>query len=181
MDWLIKASIFWLMLMNFHSVKCSLILEVKDWNPKDKHLDTPLTTIPVEKTIRGFEVTVCLRFNIFGSFDNQIGFSDKEDFLKFGSWFRLQDDYGFVFLNGKGLIFRIPKGLMRPYSWYHFCFSKNQTHYSIAVNGNLWISNTIRNYIEPGLSLDQLVVQGSGIKRGKQGTYFLFHFFFQKL
>ena len=114
---------------------------VKDWDPSEEYLNKPLAIVPVGRQLNTHQLAFCFRFQIYGSFGKQIGFSDSNNFLKFGVWFRFQDNYGFVFLNEKALIFNIPKGILRPYSWYYFCFSINDNHYIVVVNGRIWLEN----------------------------------------
>ena len=145
---------------------------VKDWDPLEEYLNKPLAVVQVDRQLNARQLTFCFRFQIYGSFGKQIGLSDSNNFLKFGVWFRFQDNYGFVFLNEKALIFNIPKGIMRPYSWYYFCFSINDTHYVVVVNGKVWLENEIPSKFNPStLMLNKLVTVGSG-PRGKQ-KYFI--------
>ena len=166
-----KPCLILLIVLYLHETQGSdVVLRVKNWDPKEAYKSIPLAWVPVGKTVQSSKLSFCFRFQIYGIFGKQIGLSDYDEFLKFGVWFRFQDNYGFVFLNGKALIFNIPEGIMRPYSWYHFCFSIDNSHYTVVANGNLWLRNKLPARIKRDISIGKLAVVGSG-PGGKYRNY----------
>ena len=79
-------------------------------------------------------ITFCIRFNLRGTIA-------KDRFLfssfptQLGVLLVVKRSIGFVRLNKNNLVFKIPKETIKPYSWYHFCFSANESTYQISVEG----------------------------------------------
>ena len=166
-----------ILIFSFYMFHGLLVVKIKDWNPSEEHHGKPLASVPVGKTIKGHELTFCFRFQIHGRFRTHYGLSAIQNLLDLMVWFRFQENYGFILFNSKVLIFQIPEGIMRPFSWYHFCSSFNQTHYKIVVDGEVWFENGIIDYTSPlkivenlEFQLDELVVFGSGLN-GKLITF----------
>ena len=157
----------------------SLVVKVKDWDgdPFEETIGIPFATVPVGKTLRADKISFCFRFQINGGFGKHFGFSSYTNVLNFGTWFRFTANYGFIIANSRGLIFKIPKAVLRPYSWYHFCASINGTHYKVVADGNLWFENKLKDEIIQDIFLQQLVVLGSGLN----GTKIFNHFISMKL
>ena len=131
----------------------------------EEYVGEPWATVKVGKNLKTETTSFCFRFQINGAFSKQTGFSALDPNYDFGTWLSLTDNYGFVILNSKALIFSIPEDYVRPYSWFNFCFSRNMTHYKVASNGELWFENKIRNDMVDGdMFLNELVVVGNGLK-----------------
>ena len=133
---------------------------------KDSSIATfgePFAMIQVGKQLRANDLSFCFRFQIHGRFGKHIGLSSDKEITDFAVWFRFQDDYGFLLLDSQALIFGIPKGIMKPYNWYNFCSSVNQTHYSIVADGKVWFQGKAKAEIKNKIPLENLVVVGSGI------------------
>ena len=80
-------------------------------------------------------ITFCIRFNLEGSLKNpHFLFSTQSDQL-FQLVIRVQQSIGFVEMTNQSFVFQIPKGTIKQYSWYHFCFAADQTNYQVIVEG----------------------------------------------
>ena len=89
-------------------------------------------------------ITFCVRFNLRGTLaKDRILFSSSPTQLSVSLIF--QRLIGFVFLNKDSLIFKIPKKTIKPYSWYHFCFTADENTYQVSVEGE-WIANILFLY-----------------------------------
>ena len=156
-----------ILLLLIYSVNGLMVLKAKDWDRSlyEEYVSEPLATVKVGKNLKTQAISFCFRFLIDGAFSKQTGFSALDPNYDFGTWLSLTDNYGFVILNSKALIFSIPEDYLRPYSWFNFCFSRNMTHYKVASNGELWFENKIRNDMVDGdMFLNELVVVGNGLK-----------------
>ena len=80
-------------------------------------------------------ITFCIRFNLEGSLkDPHFLFSTNTD-QKLEVFMRVKDLIGFVEMTNQSFVFPIPKGAVKQYSWYHFCFTADQTNYQVIVEG----------------------------------------------
>ena len=80
-------------------------------------------------------ITFCIRFNLEGSLkEPQYLFSTLTD-QRFVLMLRVQESIGFVEMTNKEFVFPIPKRTIKQYSWYHFCFTADQTNYQVIVEG----------------------------------------------
>ena len=156
-----------ILLLLIYSVNGLMVLKAKDWDRSlyEEYVSEPLATVKVGKNLKTQAISFCFRFLIDGAFSKQTGFSALDFYVNFATWFLFPADYGFVLLNSNALLFNIPKDVLRPYSWFNFCFSRNLTHYMIASNGKLWFENKIRHdMVDDDIFLNELVVVGMGLK-----------------
>ena len=80
-------------------------------------------------------ITFCIRFNLEGSLKKpHYLFSTYTD-QKFELILRVQEFIGFVEITNQTFVFPIPKRTIEQYSWYHFCFTADQTNYQVIVEG----------------------------------------------
>ena len=80
-------------------------------------------------------ITFCIRFNLEGSLkEPHYLFSTQSDQL-FQLVIRVQESIGFVEMTNQSFVFQIPKSTIKQYSWYHFCFTADQTNYQVIVEG----------------------------------------------
>ena len=80
-------------------------------------------------------ITFCIRFNLEGSLkEPQYLFSTLTD-QRFVLMLRVQESIGFVEITNQEFVFPIPKRTIKQYSWYHFCFTADQTNYQVIVEG----------------------------------------------
>ena len=80
--------------------------------------------------------SVCLRFLVTQTEKPQTIFytPDKDDLVL---QFNFKPKIGFLRINGKWIIFKIIVPII-PYVYNNFCFSLNETNYSVVSNGVLW-------------------------------------------
>ena len=80
-------------------------------------------------------ITFCIRFHLEGSLkEPQYLFSTLTD-QRFVLMLRVQESIGFVEMTNQEFVFPIPKHTIKQYSWYHFCFTADQTNYQVIVEG----------------------------------------------
>ena len=80
-------------------------------------------------------ITFCIRFNLEGSLkEPHYLFSTHTD-QRLTLMFRVQESIGFVEITNQEFVFPIPKRTIKQYSWYHFCFTADQTNYQVIVEG----------------------------------------------
>ena len=80
-------------------------------------------------------ITFCIRFNLQGSLkEPHYLFSTHTD-QRFTLMLRVQESIGFVEMTNQEFVFPIPKRTIKQYSWYHFCFTADQTNYQVIVEG----------------------------------------------
>ena len=80
-------------------------------------------------------ITFCIRFNLQGSLkEPHYLFSIYTD-QRFALMLRVQESIGFVEITNQEFVFPIPKRTLKQYSWYHFCFTADQTNYQVIVEG----------------------------------------------
>ena len=80
-------------------------------------------------------ITFCIRFNLEGSLkEPHYLFSTHTD-QRFTLMLRVQESIGFVEMTNQEFVFPIPKRTIKQYSWYHFCFTADQTNYQVIVEG----------------------------------------------
>ena len=80
-------------------------------------------------------ITFCIRFNLEGSLkEPHYLFSTNTD-QRFVLMLRVQESIGFVEMTNQEFVFPIPKHTIKQYSWYHFCFTADQTNYQVIVEG----------------------------------------------
>ena len=112
--------------LSFFYCWASLVVEL----PQDQNVHLKLDK---EIKIRNI-ITFCIRFNLRGS-------TAKESYLFSSSptnlavLLKVNRLLGFVTLNEDSLVFKIPKNAIKPYSWYHFCFTADENTYQISVEG----------------------------------------------
>ena len=86
-------------------------------------------------TISSKSITFCIRFNLEGSLkEPHYLFSTHTD-QRFALMLRVQESIGFVEMTNQEFVFPIPKRTIKQYSWYHFCFTADQTNYKVIVEG----------------------------------------------
>ena len=79
-------------------------------------------------------ISFCIRFRFEGIQGYRSVFCSDPFCMKF----EISQQYGFVFLNGETLIFKIPNDSITPYAWHNFCFSFDEQQYLVVVEGNIW-------------------------------------------
>ena len=79
-------------------------------------------------------ISFCIRFKFEGIQGYRSVFCSDPFCMKF----EISQQYGFVFLNGETLIFKIPNNSITPYAWHNFCFSFDGQQYFVVVEGNIW-------------------------------------------
>ena len=80
-------------------------------------------------------ITFCIRFHLEGSLkEPQYLFSTHTD-QGFELLLRVQESIGFLQMMNQSFVFPIPKRAIKQYSWYHFCFTADQTNYQVIVEG----------------------------------------------
>ena len=112
----------------FHSL-ASLVLELSQNEEK--------VVLNMEKgiAISSKSITFCIRFNLEGSLkEPQYLFSTHTD-QGFELLLRVQESIGFLQMMNQSFVFPIPKRAIKQYSWYHFCFTADQTNYKVIVEG----------------------------------------------
>lgn len=144
MEWNKKGVV---LLFNIILIHASIVLKVQNsYINDDFQGDSSLKTVvsfPVQKKLFGYELTVCVRLLQESPFKSQYVFSNAIPQNKdFSISTHFQKGYGFFHVNGQYLIFQIPSNV-RPQKWYHICFTKNQSTYSVIGNGELWFNSTI--------------------------------------
>ena len=115
--------------MLFFNSLASLVLELS--HNKEK------VVLNMEKgiAISSKSITFCIRFNLEGSLkDPHFLFSTNTD-QKLEVFMRVKDLIGFVEMTNQSFVFPIPKGALKQHSWYHFCFTADQTNYQVIVEG----------------------------------------------
>ena len=115
--------------MLFFNSLASLVLELS--HNKEK------VVLNMEKgiAISSKSITFCIRFNLEGSLkDPHFLFSTNTD-QKLEVFMRVKDLIGFVEMTNQSFVFQIPKRTIKQYSWYHFCFTADQTNYQVIVEG----------------------------------------------
>ena len=115
--------------MLFFNCLASLVLELSHNEEK--------VVLNMEKgiAISSKSITFCIRFNLEGSLKNpHYLFSTRSDQL-FQLVIRVQESIGFVEMTNQSFVFQIPKSAIKQYSWYHFCFTADQTNYQVIVEG----------------------------------------------
>ena len=115
--------------MLFFNSLASLVLELSHNEEK--------VVLNMEKgiAISSKSITFCIRFNLEGSLKNpHFLFSTQSDQL-FQLVIRVQESIGFVEMTNQSFVFQIPKRTIKQYSWYHFCFTADQTNYQVIVEG----------------------------------------------
>ena len=115
--------------MLFFNCLASLVLELSHNEEK--------VVLNMEKgiAISSKSITFCIRFNLEGSLKNpHFLFSTQSDQL-FQLVIRVQESIGFVEMTNQEFVFPIPKRTIKQYSWYHFCFTADQTNYQVIVEG----------------------------------------------
>ena len=115
--------------MLFFNCLASLVLELSHNEEK--------VVLNMEKgiAISSKSITFCIRFNLEGSLKkSHFLFSTHTDQL-FQLVIRVQQSIGFVEMTNQSFVFQIPKRTIKQYSWYHFCFTADQTNYQVIVEG----------------------------------------------
>ena len=115
--------------MLFFNSLASLVLELS--HNKEK------VVLNMEKgiAISSKSITFCIRFNLEGSLkEPHYLFSTNTD-QRFVLMLRVQESIGFVEMTNQEFVFPIPKRTIKQYSWYHFCFTADQTNYQVIVEG----------------------------------------------
>ena len=127
--------------MLFFNYLASLVLELAHNEEKI------VLNMEKEIAISSKSITFCIRFHLEGSLkEPQYLFSTLTD-QRFVLMLRVQESIGFVEMTNKEFVFPIPKRTIKQYSWYHFCFTADQTNYQVIVEGKsrvgfyLWVSN----------------------------------------
>ena len=92
-----------------------------------------------QKSFQTKQMTFCAYFEIDDARKDEIQLINETNY-RFGLQLRYYRKYGFVWIDGKKYIFSIPKEEFHPYSWFHFCFTMNQTHYGIIAQTEVWYS-----------------------------------------
>ena len=115
--------------MLFFNCLASLVLELSHNEEK--------VVLNMEKgiAISSKSITFCIRFNLEGSLkEPNYLFSTTTD-QKFLLIMRVQQLIGFLEMTNQQFVFPIPKHTIKQYSWYHFCFTADQTNYQVIVEG----------------------------------------------
>ena len=115
--------------MLFFNSLASLVLELSHNEEK--------VVLNMEKgiAISSKSITFCIRFNLEGSLkEPHYLFSTHTD-QRFALMLRVQESIGFVEMTNQEFVFPIPKRTIKQYSWYHFCFTADQTNYQVIVEG----------------------------------------------
>ena len=116
-----------ILFMLFFGCFASLVLELVQ-NKKKVVLEKRIA-------VNSESITFCIRFNLEGSLkEPHYLFSTETDQL-FQLILRVQELIGFVEMTNKSFVFPIPKRTLKQYSWYHFCFTADQTNYQVIVEG----------------------------------------------
>ena len=80
-------------------------------------------------------ISFCIRFKWRGPLQDEkrkiIFCSNQKNYGKLCFSLKLPLNQGFVGLNGKDLIFDIPKKKAQPLAWHHFCFSSDAKKYQV--------------------------------------------------
>ena len=159
MEWNKKGVV---LLFNIILIHASIVLKVQNsYINDDFQGDSSLKTVvsfPVQKKLFGYELTVCVRLLQESPFRSQYVFSNAIPQNKdFSISTHFQKGYGFFHVNGQYLIFQIPSNV-RPQKWYHICFTKNQSTYSVIGNGELWFNSTIIKTISDDITFQDIMV-----------------------
>ena len=80
-------------------------------------------------------ITFCIRFNLEGSLKEPHFLFSTHTNQGFKLLLRVQESIGFVGITNQKFVFPIPKHTIKQYSWYHFCFTADQTNYQVIVEG----------------------------------------------
>ena len=115
--------------MLFFNSLASLVLELTHNEEKI------VLNMEKEIAISSKSITFCIRFNLEGSLkEPQYLFSTLTD-QRFVLMLRVQESIGFAEIKNQEFVFSIPKRTIEQYSWYHFCFTADQTNYQVIVEG----------------------------------------------
>ena len=138
-----------ILLMSFWCSCGTLVLNVP--NQENHTLLTLEQSLELSQTI-----TFCIRFNFKGYSTPRYIFTSKNSELALR--FRLSVGQGYVTLNGKNLIFEIPKDTMHPHSWHHLCFSSGNETYQIVVEGKEWFQGKFKSNFPWKVSTNQFMI-----------------------
>ena len=97
--------------------------------------------LPVDSILKSNEITLCLQFKIEETKDELFLLHDNS--TNFELDMKFSSDYGFFRWDNQRYIFSIPEEDFHPFAWYHFCFSMDQFHYNVIVNGIVWFSDNL--------------------------------------
>ena len=118
--------------------------------------------------------SVCVRFLVTQTEKAQtiLYTPDKDDLVL---QFSFKSKYGFLRINRKWIIFRIPVPTI-PYVYKHLCISHNETNYSVVSDGILWYSfqllpSNIPTVVKP-VNITQIIFGPAGYSL-INGGYFL--------
>ena len=131
--------------MLFFNCLASLVLELSHNEEK--------VVFNMEKgiAISSKSITFCIRFNLEGSLKNPLFlFSTQSDQL-FQLVIRVQESIGFVEMTNQSFVFQIPKRTIKQYSWYHFCFTADQSNYKVIVEGKSNKNENFTHFIKPNI------------------------------
>ena len=118
--------------------------------------------------------SVCLRFLVTQTEKPQTIFytPDKDDLVL---QFNFKPKIGFLRINGKWIIFKILLPIV-PYVYNNFCFSLNETNYSVVSNGVLWYTYPLLPFDIPTIlqpvNITKLIFGPAGFSL-TNGGYFL--------
>ena len=118
--------------------------------------------------------TVCVRFLVTQTEKPQtIFYTPDEDNLVLQ--FAFQARFGFLRMNRKWIIFNMPEPII-PYVYNNFCFSRNETGYSVVSNGVLWYTFKLLPFDIPTITqpvnITEIITGPAGFSLTK-GGYFL--------
>ena len=112
-------------------------------------------------------ITVCIRFKNIGSMANQVLFSSYDnDYESFGLYLEIETHRGFIFLDDKPRIFKMPENL-QPYMWHHFCINSNKKSYNVVIDGQQWYQANFSNDAPKMISFTRLAL---GFYRSKPSS-----------
>ena len=107
---------------------------------KDNELIAPLVTLPFNKSLNINEITICLKFYIMGSLDNDYVYLFSTTPQTLSLYVNLIDYQGAVYRGTRAFFFIIPPKAIWPLEWFNFCVTfKNDAHHVVA-NGKIWNS-----------------------------------------
>lgn len=99
--------------------------------------------------------TLCLRLNIKDHWREQIFFHQQQWQSILGLGFSFKIGMGYLVLNQKMEMFKIPKDVFQPYMWNHVCLSIDEKTITFIGNGHLWYQGS-RQYAQGKTKVNQL-------------------------
>ena len=103
-------------------------------------------------------ITVCIRFKNIGSMSDKVVFSSYDnDYESLGLYLEIEISRGFIYLDDKARIFKIPQNL-QPFMWHHFCINSNEKSYIVVINGQQLYQGNFTNDAPKTISFHRLAL-----------------------